>query len=376
MQRLKAISAAAAVSLLLSVPAYADSVLINAEKVSAGQGATVIISAEEPQADEFTVAEELPSPSSTAIPSTSPEPTPVPTSSPEPEITEETGSGYIGGDYVRFRTGPSTSSSIISTYNWNQPLEILGLSGDWTQCAINGKTGFVFSKYVVKTASTEEAAAESAESVQLSALQEQASVQAYISGNNVRFREGPSLSAGIIKEFQYGAAVTVSGTVGDWSAVNCDGTNGYVFSKYVAEGVSPLQTAQSEQSTAQFSATGQDIASYALSFLGTKYVYGGTDPSTGFDCSGLVYYVYSHFGYSINRVAADQALNGTAVDADSLQPGDILCFYSGGTYIGHSGIYIGDGKFVHAANSATGVIVTELSGSYWSRGFEARRIIA
>ena len=68
-------------------------------------------------------------------------------------------------------------------------------------------------------------------------------------------------------------------------------------------------------------------------------------------------------------------------DADSetrvrlLQPGDVLCFYSSGSYIGHAGIYIGNNQFVHAANSRTGVIVSDLSGYYSSRGFEARRIV-
>ena len=58
-----------------------------------------------------------------------------------------------------------------------------------------------------------------------------------------------------------------------------------------------------------------------------------------------------------------------------MQPGDILLFYSGSSYIGHAGIYIGYGMFVHAQNSATGVVITELAGHYSERGFEARRIV-
>ena len=85
--------------------------------------------------------------------------------------------------------------------------------------------------------------------------------------------------------------------------------------------------------------------------------------------------MYGQFGYTLNRVVADQARNGAHVDASALEPGDILCFYSSSSYIGHVGIYIGNNKFVHAANSSTGVVITELSGYYSSRGFEARRII-
>ena len=122
------------------------------------------------------------------------------------------------------------------------------------------------------------------------------------------------------------------------------------------------------------SATGQQVASYACQFVGSRYVWGGTTPD-GFDCSGLVYYVYKQFGYTLNRVAADQASNGRHVEPSELQPGDLLCFYSGSSYIGHVGIYIGNGQFVHASNSTTGVIISDLAGYYVSRGYEARRII-
>ena len=110
--------------------------------------------------------------------------------------------------------------------------------------------------------------------------------------------------------------------------------------------------------------------------MGYGYRWGGSSPSTGFDCSGLVYYVYKQFGYTLNRVAQDQASNGVHVEPSAIQPGDILCFYSGSSYIGHVGIYIGGGRFVHASNSTTGVIISELSGYYSSRGYEARRIVA
>ena len=121
-------------------------------------------------------------------------------------------------------------------------------------------------------------------------------------------------------------------------------------------------------------ATGMDVVEFACRFLGSKYTWAGKDPSTGFDCSGFVWYVYSQFGHDLNRVAASQAKNGVHVDSDDLRMGDVLCFYTYGSYIGHSGIYIGNGKFIHAANSSSGVIITELS-KYPCNGFEARRIL-
>ena len=119
-------------------------------------------------------------------------------------------------------------------------------------------------------------------------------------------------------------------------------------------------------------ATGQEVADFAQQYVGYIYKWGGSSPETGFDCSGFVYYVYQQFGYELNRTAADQAANGVHVEPDELEPGDVLCFYKG-SYIGHSGIYIGDGDYVHSQDSATGVVISPLSER--TGGFEARRIL-
>ncbi len=283
-------------------------------------------------------------------------------------VSSDSGSGSIGGDYVRFRTGPGTTYKILGTYNRGKALTIVGKADDWVKCEIDGKTGFVFGQYVIR--SSTQAPSEPAP------VQKVDNAEGYISGNNVRFREGPSTSSGIIKEFYYGNPVTITGVTGDWTAVCSDGRSGYVFSQYIKQGSYSVPAVSDQTPVSSGSVSAQELVSFAMQYLGTPYKYGGADPSTGFDCSGFVYYVYSHFNISLNRVAADQARNGTAVNASSLQPGDILCFYSNGSTIGHTGIYIGDNKFIHCANSNTGVIITELSGYYSSRGFEARRILS
>ena len=124
-------------------------------------------------------------------------------------------------------------------------------------------------------------------------------------------------------------------------------------------------------------ALAQEICDFAVSFTGCDYVWGGTSPDTGFDCSGFVWYVYGHFGYELNRIAQDQALNGVHVEEDELMPGDILCFYSSKakTYIGHVGIYLGDRLYIHAQNEQNGIIVSDLDDPWLPRIFEARRIV-
>lgn len=304
-----------------------------------------------------------PAPAETPAPAPEPTPTPEPTPAPVP-VTEE--KGYINGDYVRFRTGPSTSDSIIDTYNKGKELTITGTSGDWTAVTIDGKAGYVYSQYVTTTAPN--AGSSAGESSSESSPSAGTEKDGYIKGNNVRFRSDASMSASILGEYNYGTALKITGTSGDWTAVTINGQAGFVYSQYVAEGTIAV-TGGGDTSD-----LGNQIAQYALQFVGYPYVWGGTTPA-GFDCSGFVQYVYKQFGYQLNRIACDQALNGVAVDINALQPGDVLCFYSGSNYIGHVGIYIGDNKFVHASTSTTGVIISELSGYYYNRGFLARRII-
>lgn len=120
------------------------------------------------------------------------------------------------------------------------------------------------------------------------------------------------------------------------------------------------------------------LVQFALQFEGYPYVWAGKDPS-GFDCSGFIYYIFNTtYGYNISRVASSQMLDGEHVEYDELRPGDIIGFWDRDhTYIGHVGLYIGDGKMIHAQSSSTGVCISDVTpGSYYyGRYYEARRII-
>ena len=123
---------------------------------------------------------------------------------------------------------------------------------------------------------------------------------------------------------------------------------------------------------------GEEIAEFALNYVGCRYVRGCQGPRK-FDCSGLTSYVYKNFGYSLNRTTRDQwtQLGGTIKRADLL-PGDILFFSRNGRSSGifHVGIYIGDGEFVHAANPRKGVIVSGLDEEWYAnRYLGAKRVI-
>lgn len=121
-----------------------------------------------------------------------------------------------------------------------------------------------------------------------------------------------------------------------------------------------------------------ELISTAMGFLGVPYRRGGTSAVTGFDCSGFVKTVYQDtLGLVLPRVAAQQAANTEKVAGNDLQPGDLVFFNTMRRAFSHVGIYIGDGKFVHAPRSGAEVRIESLSESYWKKRFNgARRVLA
>ena len=110
-------------------------------------------------------------------------------------------------------------------------------------------------------------------------------------------------------------------------------------------------------SSASDSSLGQQIADYAVQFVGNPYVYGGSSLTNGTDCSGFTMSVMANFGIGLARTAADQSYGGTSVAISDIMPGDLL-FYSDGSGISHVALYIGGGQIVHAATESQGIIIS------------------
>ncbi|MDP9900132.1 C40 family peptidase [Variovorax ginsengisoli] len=119
-----------------------------------------------------------------------------------------------------------------------------------------------------------------------------------------------------------------------------------------------------------------DLVVTAIGFLGVPYRRGGNTAETGFDCSGFVRAMYNQtVGQLLPRRAEEQAAATEKIDRSELKPGDLVFFNTMRRAFSHVGIYVGEGKFIHAPRSGANVRVEDMNGSYWQRRFDgARRV--
>lgn len=212
----------------------------------------------------------------------------------------------------------------------------------------------------------------------------------YVNTSSIYVRKGPSTDTEVIDSLILNNAVKVLAENGDWYKVEVAGKTGYIAKRLLSERQTEttsrgdneraeVETSQTTQNTTTTSSSkGEQVVEYAKKYLGCKYVYGASGPST-FDCSGFTMYVLKNFGVTLSHSATAQSKVGTYVAKENLQPGDLVFFtdYETGEGIGHCGIYVGDGNFIHAS-SGTGYCVkisTLTSGSYLKRYETARRVI-
>lgn len=209
-----------------------------------------------------------------------------------------------------------------------------------------------------------------------------------------RVRKAPSKTAGIVDVLDEDDIVTITGEEGDFYKITSSKIgSGYISKTLVKEKNVTSRSATEERnslpsmepnvSSAQSVqdkkvVTGEEIITFAKQYLGYPYVLGCSSPEKGFDCSGFTRYIFGHFGFTLGQVAANQTSLGTVIERDNLQTGDLLLFYNDAkTKIGHCGIYMNSGEFIHSANPQRGVVMDNLNtNSYYSQRFVTARRIA
>lgn len=282
------------------------------------------------------------------------------------------GAGVVQASALNLRAEPSTSASSLAVVHYASGVVVTGEAQDgWYPVIYRGQAGYMSAEYLSISNS-------------LNGNFGTGTIQ----GSSVRMRAEPNTSSQILGTYNSGTQMQITGINHSWYKVSYNGQEGYVSSDYmkyssgpngiVGSGASSVGAVNIASSApADAGTAGEQIVATAMQYLGVPYVWAGTSPS-GFDCSGLVYYVYRSNGYSTNRTAASLYENGVAVDRSALQPGDVICFTNSGySYIGHTGIYVGNDKFIHASSGSGRVIVSSLSETYYNNHYYgARRIVS
>ena len=127
------------------------------------------------------------------------------------------------------------------------------------------------------------------------------------------------------------------------------------------------QTPKYELSRGTTAISSSNIIAYASNFLGTPYLWGGTSPATGFDCSGFTQYVYAHFGVKIGRTTYDQINDGYGVSKDELQAGDLV-FFGQNNNPTHMGIYVGNNTYIHSPRTGDVIKISSMDRSDYITG--------
>ena len=356
------------------------------------------------------------------------------------KISTDSGEGYISRDYAKKVSETTSSTAVDTTvagYTYDKteikiiPLvnaqtigkvtgdyKVIEKVGNWSFIENGSISGWILTKDVTPTPTNEEVKpeeqqeetkTEEEEKKEEEQQQEETKPEEkqeettpvepettfeektmYVTGDSVYVRKGPGTSYESITRLTYRTDVTVTGETSGWYKIRYNGDiEGYMSSDYLSETkpaektsrggteVSRQETPTQESAPAVPSSFGEELVAYAKNYIGKPYVYGGSGPNS-FDCSGFTMFVYNHFGYSLPHGATSQSKYGTYVSKENLQPGDLVFFLDFETMdgIGHVGIYVGGGDFIHASSgSAHAVTISNInSGSYASRYYTARRL--
>jgi cell wall-associated NlpC family hydrolase len=286
-----------------------------------------------------------------------------------------TGSATVSGTNgagVRCRATASTSGNIIAVLAEGTRVSTRGAaSGGWVPVVCGGANGYVSAQYLTIGGSGSTPTPTSPPATSGMVNGDHARVT-----DTLNLRYSASMGAGIATTAPAGTVVLITGGVTNgFYPVDWDGLRGFMSKDYLVKTSAALSERGGSGDTSApppvsdngGTATGNSMANFALRYEGYPYVWGTSGPSS-FDCSGFTYWVTKNVtGKDIGTGLWTQVSAGTPVSRANLQPGDLIFFQN--TYkagLSHSGIYIGNNRFIHAENETTGVRISDLNSTYYS----------
>lgn len=268
------------------------------------------------------------------------------------------GVGTVTADALRLRSDAASDASILATASRDDLVVVLEeIDEGWFKVDYKSIEGYMSAAYLDVVSTVE---------VDLGYG------RVRTDGSPLNVRSGPGTDYEQVTSLYPGTVVSLTGIEDGWYQIAYKNTTGYVSSDYI---VTCKDATGARGDGDVGTSLGQQVVDYAMQYLGVPYVWGGNGPNC-FDCSGLTKYVYSHFGYNLNRTASAQLSNGIPVSLADLQPGDLVFFDNGrvSTPVSHVGIYIGNSQFIHASTNSYTVEISSLSGHYLNTYVYARRI--
>ena len=313
--------------------------------------------------------------------------------------TEEITLGeYKISENTRLKLIPSINATDVIELKADETVTVTEIMNGWACVETQTTKGWLRKDKLKKDEPVEETAEEVQEEQQEPAQETPIKTQ-YVNSTTVNVRQEANTSSTIVTTVSLNTEVQVYSEENGWSKVKVNDKEGYISTSLLSNSKQETSRGQStsrrtsstntttnttsqtksQTTTAQAtsvpsSSNGSSIVATAKKYLGYKYTYGGSSPSTGFDCSGFTSYVFKQYGISLNRTAAAQYSNGVAVSRANLQPGDLVMFGKSG--INHVAIYIGGGQIIHASTPSTGVRIDSLSTGYYNNNYVgARRVL-
>ena len=306
--------------------------------------------------------------------------------------TEEITLGeYKISEDIRLKLIPSINATDVIELKKDETVTVTEVMNGWACVETQTTKGWLRKDKLKK----DEPVEETVEEVPEEPAQETPIKTQYVNSTTVNVRQEANTSSTIVTTVALNTEVQVYSEENGWSRVKINNVEGYISTSLLSDSKQETSRGQStsrrtsstktttntasqkattETTTVPSSGNGSSIVATAKKYLGYNYTYGGSSPSTGFDCSGFTSYVFKQHGISLNRTAAGQYSNGVAVSRANLQPGDLVMFGKSG--INHVAIYIGGGQIIHSSTPSTGVRIDSLSTGYYNNNYVgARRVL-
>lgn len=257
------------------------------------------------------------------------------------------GMSVISSGNLNIRQEASTDSEVVGILTNHNACELLEDAGEWYKVTSGKVTGYVNKQYLVT--------GDEAESI----AEQEIKTVATVNTETLNVRAEKSTEAAVLSQVGNSEAFTVNSVADGWVEISVDDSVGYISQDYVtlAQALPTAKTIEQVKYGDGVSDVRASVVSYALQFVGNRYVWGGTSLENGIDCSGFTMRILGKYGISLPHSSKAQPSYGTKISASEAQPGDLF-FYGSGRSISHVAIYIGNGQIVHASNKRDGIKVS------------------